>query len=185
MPESSATDPAGERTAGGPHHPVGPHHPAGPRALAAIAVGGALGTLARYAVERAVVPDPAGMPWATFAVNVVGSFILGVVLTVVVERRPDDRLLRPFAAVGFCGGFTTFSTFVLEIDRRIGHGHGAVAALYLAGSLVAGLLAAAAGTAAARGALVPAPAGSDLADPDVLDDEDPGAPGRTGGAGPR
>ena len=65
-----------------------------------------------------------GFPWATLTVNVVGSFLLGVVVTLVVERWPGDRFLRPLVAVGFCGGFTTFSTLAVEIDQRIQHGHG-------------------------------------------------------------
>ena len=64
-------------------------------------------------------PSP-GRPW----VNVIGSFVLGVVVTLVAERWPGDKWLRPLVAVGFCGGFTTFSTFAVEIDQRIRHGHG-------------------------------------------------------------
>ena len=102
--------------------------------MAAIAVGGALGTLARYGVERAAGrPMPLGFPWATLAVNVVGSFVLGVVVTLVVERWPGDRWLRPLVAVGFCGGFTTFSTFAVEIDQRVRHGHTGTALAYLVG----------------------------------------------------
>ncbi len=169
MPQPSGSDP----TPSPPSRlPVG-----GPLPLAAVAAGGALGTLARWGVERLVVPDPAGIPWATLAVNVVGSLLLAAVVTVAVERRPDDRLLRPFAAVGFCGGFTTFSTFVLEIDRRLAHGHAAVALAYGALSVAAGLAAATAGTVLARGSLRPAPAGADIADPDVLDDSPGTGPG--------
>ena len=67
--------------------------------------------------------DALGFPWATLWVNVIGSFVLGVVVTLVTERWPGDRWLRPLVAVGFCGGFTTFSTFAVEIDQRIRHGH--------------------------------------------------------------
>ena len=168
MPESTGTS-------GQTHHP---HH--GPGPLAAIAVGGALGTLARYGVERAAVPAPAGFPWATWTVNVVGSFVLGAVVTLVVERWPRDRYLRPLVAVGFCGGFTTFSTLAVEIDQRIQHGHGALAAVYLAVTLAAGLGAALAGISLARGRLLPA-AGAPLPDPDLLaGDEDEDLDGGTG-----
>jgi CrcB protein len=147
-----------------------PHH--GPGPLAAIAVGGALGTLGRYGVERAFVPAPDGFPWATFAVNVVGSFILGSVVTLVVERWPQDRYLRPLVAVGFCGGFTTFSTLAVEIDQRIQHGHGVLAVVYLVVTLVAGLAAALAGISAARGRLLPTGRGTGIPDPDLLAGDD-------------
>ncbi len=152
-------------SSGQPHHRAAPRH--GPGPLAAIAVGGALGTLARYGVDRAVVPAPLGFPWATWSVNVVGSFVLGAVVTLVVERWPGDRYLRPLVAVGFCGGFTTFSTLAVEIDQRLQHGRGALAAAYLAATLVAGLGAALAGITLARGRLLPA-GDVPLADPDLL-----------------
>jgi len=157
-----------------------PHH--GPGPLAAIGVGGTLGTLARYAFERSVVADPSGIPWATLSVNVIGSFVLGVVVTLVTERWPRDRYLRPLVAVGFCGGFTTFSTFAVEIDQRIRHGHSGAAAAYLAASLLAGLGAALAGITLARGRVLPAPGGPGPVDPDLLAGDDPGeaAPRTTG-----
>jgi len=112
------------------------------RRIVAIAAGGALGTLARYGVERAVVVSATGFPWATFAVNIAGSLLLGVILTVVAERWPPTRYVRPFAAIGFCGGFTTFSTFTVEAVRRTQLGHPVVAIIYLLASLAAGVAAA-------------------------------------------
>lgn len=179
MPESTANS-------GQPRHRASPHH--GPGPLAAIGVGGGLGTLARYGVERAVVPPPLGFPWATWTVNVVGSFVLGVIVTLVVERWPHDRYLRPLVAVGFCGGFTTFSTLAVEVDQRIQHGRGGVAAVYLAVTLVAGLVAALAGMTLARGRFLPPP-GAALPDPDLLAVDDVSGPaanrvhGHGGGTG--
>jgi fluoride exporter len=168
VPESTGTSghaPLRPRT-------VQPHH--GPGPMAAIAGGGALGTLARYGMERALVPDALGFPWATLAVNVVGSFLLGVVVTLVVERWPGDRWLRPLVAVGFCGGFTTFSTFALEVDQRIRHGQAGMALAYVVASLAAGMGAALAGTTLSRGRLATAPRGPGLPDPDLLaGDDDP------------
>ena len=124
--------------------------------MAAIGVGGALGTLARYGMERAVVADAAGFPWATFGVNVVGSFVLGLVVTLVVERWPGDRVIRPLVAVGFCGGFTTFSTFAVEIDQRVRHGNTRDARRpTCVVSLLAGVGAALAGITLARGRVLP------------------------------
>ena len=172
MPESTGTSRR-------PQHPAAAHH--GPGPLAAIAVGGALGTLARYGIERAVVPAPLGFPWATWTVNVLGSFVLGAVVTLVVERWPGDRYLRPLVAVGFCGGFTTFSSLAVEIDQRVQHGRAALALAYLVATLAAGAGAALAGITLARGRLLPAP-GTELPDPDLLagDDGDAGPTG-TGG----
>src|ERR1035437_4152563 len=86
--------------------------------MVAIAAGGALGTLARYELSQAVVVSANGFPWATFAVNVAGSLLLGVIITVVAERWPPTRYALPFAAIGFCGGFTTFSPLMVEAVRR-------------------------------------------------------------------
>lgn len=137
--------------------------------VAAIAAGGALGTLARYGTDRALVPAPTGFPWATFSVNVTGSLLLGVIVTLVVERWPPTRFVRPFAAIGFCGGFTTFSTLAVEIAQRAQHGRLGLAAGYLAASLVAGVTAAGLGMAVARGRLLPVPGQRRLIpDPDDL-----------------
>lgn len=173
MPESPGTNGSFPRDR---PHPSVEHPRHGPGPMLAIAVGGALGTLARYGVERAVATDAVGFPWGTLSVNVVGSLVLGIVVTLVVGRWPDDRWLRPLVGVGFCGGFTTFSTFVVEIDQRARHGHDGTALVYLAVSLVAGLAAAFAGSMLARGRLPVDVAGSDLPDPDLLagDDEQPG-----------
>ena len=136
--------------------------------VAAIAAGGSLGTLARYGVERAIAPSELGFPWSTFTVNVVGSFVLGMVVTLVVERWPPTRFVRPFAAIGFCGGFTTFSTMMVEADQLGRHGRAGTAAVYLVASLVAGVAAAALGMAAARGRLLPRPGAPSLPDPDDI-----------------
>ncbi len=156
------------------------HH--GPGPVAAIAIGGALGTLARYGIERAVATPPDGFPWGTLTVNVVGSFVLGAVVIAVVERWPRDRYLRPLLAVGFCGGFTTFSTLAVEVDQRVQHGHVLLATTYLMVTLIAGLGAALAGMTVARGRLLPA-TGAALADPDLLaGDEGDQRPGIDGTA---
>jgi len=118
--------------------------------VVAIALGGALGTLARYAVDRAIVVTATGFPWATFTVNIAGSLLLGVIVTLVTERWPPTRYVRPFAAIGFCGGFTTFSTLMVESMYRTEHGAAGVAGLYLVASVVLGLGAAAAGVRLAR-----------------------------------
>ena len=142
--------------------------PEAPLRLVAIATGGALGTLARYGMDRSLVPSPLGFPWPTFTVNVAGSLLLGLVVTLVVERWPPTRFVRPFGAIGFCGGFTTFSTLVVEASQRAQHGRVGPAAVYVVVSLVAGVVAAGLGMALGRGRFLPVPGDHSLPDPDDI-----------------
>jgi CrcB protein len=121
-----------------------------PSVLAAIALGGALGAPARYGLAQLVHVAPGSFPWATFATNVTGSFALGVVLALVLERFPPTRYLRPFVATGFLGAFTTYSTFAVETDLLVKDGRTAVALAYAAASVLAGVAAVWAGIWAAR-----------------------------------
>ena len=114
---------------------------ADPTILVTIALGGTLGTLCRYWVSRVIHVAPDTFPWATFTVNVSGSFVLGLLLTLVIERWPPSRYVRPFFAIGFLGAYTTFSTFMVETDLLVKNGAGDIAALYVVGSLAAGLVA--------------------------------------------
>ena len=109
--------------------------------LAAVAAGGALGAPARYGVAQLVHVAKDTFPWATFWTNISGSFALGLVVLVVVERFPTERYARPFLAIGFLGAFTTFSTFAVETDLLVKDGHAAVGITYAVTSVVAGLLA--------------------------------------------
>jgi CrcB protein len=151
--------------------------------VTAIAAGGALGTLARYGVNRAVVPAPLGFPWATFVVNVIGSLLLGFIVTMVVERWSPTRFVRPFAAIGFCGGFTTFSTMVVSAAQLGQHGRSGLALVYLTASLAAGIVAVALGTAVARGRLTPAGRQTPFPDPDAMDEFITGSPADGNGDG--
>jgi fluoride exporter len=130
--------------------PAGTARPARPLVWVAIAVGGILGTLARYGVSRAIHVAPGSFPWSTFTVNVTGSFVLGALLTLVIERWPPTQYVRPFAAIGFLGSYTTFSTWMVEADVLIKDGYAGIAIAYLAASLVVGLAAVAAGILVAR-----------------------------------
>ena len=118
-----------------------------PAVLAAIAAGGALGGLARYGVAEALPTKT--FPWATFGVNVSGCLLIGALMVLITRRFPQAKLLRPFAGVGFLGGFTTFSTYVLDITNTIAAGRAEVAILYLAGTLIAAVAAVRAGMALA------------------------------------
>lgn len=121
--------------------------PAGAAVLATVAAGGAIGALARYGLSEAVPDQPDGFPWATFAVNVLGCFGVGVLLAVLSSR--SHPLLRPFLGTGILGGFTTFSTYAVESGHLLAH-RPVVAVLYLFGTLVAALIAVRLGRAVAR-----------------------------------
>jgi fluoride exporter len=128
-----------------------------PRVLAAIALGGALGAPARYGVAQVVHVAKDSFPWATFWTNISGSFALGLLLVLILERFPPSRYLRPFVATGFLGAYTTYSTFAVDTVVLTKDGHAAIALAYAASSLVVGLLAVGTGIWAARA--IPRPLG--------------------------
>ncbi|MGN6301748.1 MAG: fluoride efflux transporter CrcB [Angustibacter sp.] len=109
--------------------------------LLSIGAGGAVGAAARWSVSQAAPTAPGQFPWATFAVNVSGCLALGVLMVFVVDVWPPRRYVRPFLGVGVLGGYTTFSTYMLETRSLVVGGEEALAMLYLLGSLVAGLVA--------------------------------------------
>ena len=121
-----------------------------PAVLLCVAAGGAVGALARYGVTRVVHVPTDGFPRATFAINVVGAFVLGWFLTVVHRRRLQPRLLRPLFAIGFLGAFTTFSTMAVETVTLVKDHHAVLGVSYLVASIAAGLLTAALGVFAGR-----------------------------------
>lgn len=129
--------------------PAAPHRD--PRFLALVAAGGALGTLARHGTSR-LVPAAGHWPLATLAVNVAGSFLLGLLLEALLRRGPEDSrrtALRLGLGTGFCGGFTTFSSLAVEVDGLLRDSAAGTAAAYALGTVAAGLLAALAGAALA------------------------------------
>lgn len=133
---------------------VDPRDPAGGwDVLAVIALGGGLGSLARWALDEALGGPPAGFPWATFAENVSGGLALGALMVLVAEVWPSSRHLRPFAGVGLLGGWTTFSTYALDVRTLVAHDRVLTALLYVGSSLVLGLVAVLAGLRLTRWAL--------------------------------
>ena len=120
------------------------------RSVVAVGIGGGIGAWCRYELTlRFAATSPPAFPTITLGINLVGSFLLGFLLTLVLEYWPPTRYVRPFAAIGILGGFTTFSTFVVETDRLFGAGLAARGILYLAVSLFGGLIAVALGSATA------------------------------------
>ncbi len=81
-----------------------------------VMLGGALGTLARFLLSALMLPVSRDVPWGTIAINCTGSFLIGLVgtLTLATGRHPMPEALRLFVMVGFCGGYTTFSSFSLQ-----------------------------------------------------------------------
>jgi CrcB protein len=112
-----------------------------PGLLAAVAAGGVLGSLGRYAVGLALPHVAGAFAWSTFLVNVTGSLAVGVLVVWVLSMAEPHPRLRPFLGVGVLGGWTTFSSYALDIHAMVQGGHALVAAAYLVGSLVAGLVA--------------------------------------------
>ncbi|WP_093876021.1 fluoride efflux transporter CrcB [Streptomyces sp. TLI_105] len=119
--------------------------------VAAVAAGGALGAAARYGAALAW-PTPVGaFPWTILTVNATGCLVLGVLMVLLTETATAPHpLLRPFLGTGFCGGFTTFSTYGLDTQRLLSAGEPARGLLYLGGTLLAALAAVGAGVALAR-----------------------------------
>ena len=117
-----------------------------------VAAGATVGTLLRASIGLAFPHVPGEWPWATFAINVVGSLALGALIEALALRGPDTgrrRMLRLGAGTGVIGGFTTYSTFVVEIDRLATAGAVWVALVYALASVVLGVVAAAVGAGVA------------------------------------
>jgi fluoride exporter len=129
-----------------------------PAAVGAVFVGGALGTWARYAVEQAWPAAAGHFPTATFVINTSGAFLLGFLLTALLERfAPHHLHLRPFLGTGVLGGWTTYSTLVVESVTLAKDGRVALGAGYLALTVMSGLVATAAGIGLGRSRTLPAP----------------------------
>lgn len=153
LPIDPDLEPAGGRSSTGRSrpHPLGPPPPRGHRTYGLVFGGGALGTLGRYAVEQHWPAASGQFPTTTFLINTSGAFLLGVVLTVLLERLPHRaRTWRPFLCTGVIAGWTTYSTFVVEADALSKNAHLVLAAGYLAITLLCGVLATALGIGLGR-----------------------------------
>jgi CrcB protein len=115
-----------------------------------VALGGAAGALLRAAIERAVGTPAGGWPWGTLAINVSGAGVLAFLLVLLEERFPAARLPRPLLGTGVLGGYTTFSTFAVEVVQLVDHHAAALALGYVAASVCGALLAAFVGVLAGR-----------------------------------
>ena len=121
---------------------AGNHRVPKDRPYVLIAIGGATGTLLRYAVSRAAPVGAGTFPTTTLIINVMGALALGLLLGALTRHRPADTLWRPLVGVGVLGGYTTFSTFAVEAVQLARADHELTAAVYVTTSIVVGVLAA-------------------------------------------
>ena len=117
--------------------------------LAFVALGGALGSMARYGINLAI-PLKGGFPWATFLVNVLGSLIIGLAYVFITERAALPPFWRELLIVGFLGAFTTFSTFSMEFVGLIQNNEPFIALVFVVSSLIFCIVAAFLGVSLAR-----------------------------------
>jgi fluoride exporter len=122
--------------------------------ILSIALGGAMGAVARHFLSYRIASlFGHGLPYGTLAVNVLGSFFMGVLITLFAERYALSQEMRAFLTVGLLGGFTTFSTFSLETALLIERNALGLAALYIAASVLLAVGGLFAGIWAGRAAL--------------------------------
>lgn len=129
-------------------------HAAPGSALASIALGGAIGALARHGLTVALPHEAGSFDTATFLANLVGSLLIGVFMVTVTEVAPHSERLRPFLGIGVLGGFTTFSTYIVGIGQAANAGAALLALVFTFATVAAALLAAAFGMYATRRFLV-------------------------------
>ena len=116
----------------------------------AVGLGGFLGSVCSYLVGLIPLKSGTVFPFKTFAINLLGCFLIGVITAAALKRADPDPRLVLFLKVGVCGGFTTFSSFALETGDLLRSGGTAAAVLYAALSLALGVLAVFAGQAVVR-----------------------------------
>ncbi|AHD21237.1 chromosome condensation protein CrcB [Rhodococcus pyridinivorans SB3094] len=121
-----------------------------PSALAAVAVGGLLGTSARYGLGRWFPVESGGWPVTTFAINVLGALLLGFLLEALIRIGPDTswrQVVRLGVGTGALGSFTTYSALAVDTDLLLRDGELVAAATYALGTVLVGLLATGIGVA--------------------------------------
>ncbi len=111
------------------------------RACLVIGMGGFLGTVLRYLLSMIPLADKTGFPFITLAINVLGAFAIGLLAGISSKYTGANADLMAFLRVGICGGFTTFSTFALEITNLFGAGKAWVGITYILLSLLLGVAA--------------------------------------------
>lgn len=129
-----------------PWHVLREHLPMVP----AIALGGALGSLARFGIAKAEPHASGAFAWGTLWTNLSGALLLGLLMAMMLSVWSHTRYVRPFAGVGVLGGYTTFSTYELDTRGLVSSGHPASALAYVGSTVALGLVAVLAGLALGR-----------------------------------
>jgi CrcB protein len=120
-----------------------------------VGLGGGAGAIARFFIGKQIARVwGTSFPYATLTINLTGAFVIGIVLTLLMERLVADPMWRLLIVVGFLGGYTTFSSYTYEAMQLIEDGRWTSSLLYVGGSNLAGLLCCAAGMAIARAVFV-------------------------------
>jgi CrcB protein len=109
--------------------------------VAVVALGGAAGATARYAASLLWPTADGAFPWTTLLVNVAGCVLIGVFMVVVTDVWAAHRLVRPFVGTGVLGGFTTFSTYAVGVQRLVAEGRPGTGLAYLAVTVCAAVAA--------------------------------------------
>jgi fluoride exporter len=117
--------------------------------IAYITLGGVVGTLARYFLQGLLQTRGGSFPTGTLAINVLGSLLLGFIMRLATGAAVISPELRGALTIGFCGAFTTMSTFSYESVRLLGDGEYGYAGLYMGGTILGCLAAIVVGTALA------------------------------------
>lgn len=102
-------------------------------------IGGGIGSLCRFLIAQWMPIQAGHIPWATFLANLLSCIVIGALVGMIEIRSISDQA-KWFLMVGFCGGFSTFSTFSIEIYQLVQHGHFWTAAVYIAASIILCLL---------------------------------------------
>jgi CrcB protein len=108
-----------------------------------VGIGGAIGSVLRYLFSQMIKSGP--FPLATFTVNIIGSFLIGIFIALSIKQSEFNSSWKIFLATGICGGFTTFSSFSIENLQLIQQGKWMTSLLYIAGSILLGVIATAIG----------------------------------------
>ncbi|MDO4942488.1 MAG: fluoride efflux transporter CrcB [Lachnospiraceae bacterium] len=111
----------------------------------AVGAGGFIGAVCRYLIGLIPLNTSSSFPVKTFVINIVGSFLIGMIAAMAVKDHSFNSRLVLFLKVGICGGFTTFSSFALETGYLMENGNTAIALLYAVLSVIIGVLAVFAG----------------------------------------
>lgn len=104
-------------------------------------IGGGLGSALRFLINNWLPFKGEGIPWNTFSVNILGSYIIGLILGYYLHTANTNNAMSLLLVTGFCGGFTTFSAFAFENSQLLKNGDFTTFSVYVVGSIFLGILA--------------------------------------------